>query len=308
MLGAMMLMPKRMPAAVRMKTTPVDKNVCPERADEVAHDFFVVDQHEEKDQCWRHGEDRDYVDDENYVDQRQAGDEDDGGGGGGAESEHGVERFAFSHGKVEAVRFVGDFSEGVGGRGGDGDGGDDAGFDHAESEERSAEAADDGLESLGEFGGLEIVGGHLMSEERGGGEDGGEGGGGCERGAEDGVDAAEADVFGGHAFVDGGALLEEKHPGGDGGADVGEDDEESVFVEARERLPGDEGVADRVPAGVGHERDGNEDQIEHGGGEGDALPGPVAVAHQRAVEDHEGDEDGDPGTERRRSRGRRGWR
>jgi len=42
------------------------------------------------------------------------------------------------------VRFVGDFSEGIGGRGGDGDGGDDAGFDHAESEERCAEAADDG--------------------------------------------------------------------------------------------------------------------------------------------------------------------
>ena len=129
------------------------------------------------------------------------------------------------------MRFVSDLAESVGGRGGDGDGGDDSGFEHTESKEGRAEASDDGLESLSEFGSLKIVGGHLMSKERSGGEDGGDGGCGCERGSENGVDAAEANIFGGHAFVDGGALLEEKHPGGDGCADVGEDDEESVFVE-----------------------------------------------------------------------------
>ena len=115
--------------------------------------------------------------------------------------------------------------------------------------------------------------------------------------ADHGVGAAEADVFGGHALVDGGALLEEKHPGSDGGADIGEDDQENVFVEAGERLPGDECAAHRVPTGVGHERDGNEDQIECGGGESDALPGPIAVTHQGGVEDDERDEDCDPGTD-----------
>jgi hypothetical protein len=43
-------------------------------------------------------------------------------------------------------------------------------------------------------------------------------------GTVDGVDEAEANVFGGEAFVDGGALLEEEHPRGDGCADIGEDD------------------------------------------------------------------------------------
>src|SRR5271163_2644667 len=50
------------------------KYVCPPRADQVAHNFFVVDQHEKEHQCWGHGENCDYVYDENYVDQRQAGD------------------------------------------------------------------------------------------------------------------------------------------------------------------------------------------------------------------------------------------
>jgi len=105
---------------------------------------------------------------------------------------------------------VGDFSEGIGGRGGDGDGGDDAGFDHAESEERCAEAADDGLKGLGEFGGLEIIGGHLMAKS------------GAvarmvamaaavARAAPRTVSiAAEADVFDGHAFVDGGRFAGRK--------------------------------------------------------------------------------------------------
>ena len=115
-------------------------------------------------------------------------------------------------------------------------------------------------------------------------------------GAEDGVDAAEANVFGGHAFVDGGALLEEEHPGGDGGSDIGEDDEQRVFVEAGERpCQVMKRVADGVPAGMGHERDGNEDQVEERGGEGDAFPGPVAMTHERGVEDDECEEDGEPG-------------
>ena len=49
--------------------------------------------------------------------------------------------------------------------------------------------------------------------------------------------------------------------------------------------------------GVGHERDGNEDQVECGGGEGDAFPGPIAVTHQGGVEDDQRDEDCDPGTD-----------
>ena len=93
-----------------------------------------------------------------------------------------------------------------------------------------------------------------MGEERSGRENRGDGGGGGKGGADHGVGAAEANVFGGHALVDGGALLEEKHPGRDGGADIGEDDEENMLVEAAgKRLPGDEGMADRAPAGVSHE-------------------------------------------------------
>ncbi len=54
-------------------------------------------------------------------------------------------------------------------------------------------------------------------------------------------------------------------------------------------------MADGMPAGVGHERDWNEDQVECGCGEGDAFPGPVAVTHERGVEDYQRDEDRDPG-------------
>src|SRR5208283_618687 len=93
------------------------------------------------------------------------------------------------------------------------------------------------------------------------------------------------------------ALLEEKHPGGHGGAGIGKDDEESVLVEAGERLPGEEGVADRGPAGVRHERDGNENQVECSGGESDAFPGPITVTHQGSVENDEGNEDGHPGAD-----------
>src|ERR1700688_407014 len=134
-----------------------------------------------------------------------------------------------------------------------------------------------------------------MSEERGGGEDGGDGRGGGECSAEEGVDAAEADVFGGHALVDGGALLKEKHPGSDGGADGGENEEKSVFVKAGKRLPGCERMADVVPVGMGHERDGNKSQIEYRGGESDAFPRPVAMAHESGVEDDECEEDSRPG-------------
>jgi hypothetical protein len=96
-----------------------------------------------------------------------------------------------------------------------------------------------------------------VSEQRRGGNYGGKGGGGGQRGAEHSVDAAEADIFRGHALVDGGALLKKKHPGRDGCADVGEDEEQSVFVETGERMPGDEGMTDRVPTGMGHESDRN---------------------------------------------------
>ena len=180
---------------------------------------------------------------------------------------------------------MGDLSVGVRRRCGDGDGGDDAGFDHAEGEEGRAEAADQRLKSLREFGCLEIVGGHLMSEQRGGRQNGCDSSGGCQCSSDHGVGTAEADVFGGHALVDGGALLEEKHPGSNGGADIGEEDQESVFVETGERLPGNECAAHRVPTGVSHERDGNEDQVEGSGGESDAFPGPIAVTHQGGVED-----------------------
>src|SRR5271170_3859694 len=62
-------------------------------------------------------------------------------------------------------------------------------------------------------------------------------------------------------------------------------------------MPGDEGVADRVPTGVSHERDRNEYQVEYGGGEGDAFPSPIAVTHQCGVEDDERDEDRGPGAD-----------
>src|SRR5579872_2402826 len=60
-------------------------------------------------------------------------------------------------------------------------------------------------------------------------------------------------------------------------------------------------MVDCVPIGMGHKRDGNEDQVEGGGGEGDAFPGPVTVAHECGVEDDEGDGDGCPGGDAEKS-------
>src|SRR5580700_7440637 len=193
------------------------------------------------------------------------------------------------------MRFVRDLSEGIGGRSGNGDGGYDAGLDHAEGKQRCAKAADDRLKGLGKFGGLEIVSGHLMGEQRGGCEDRGDGRSRCQRGSQYRVDAAEADVFGGHSLVDGGALLEEKHPGRNGGADVGEHDQQSVFIKAGKRLPGEECMAYRMPTGVGHERDWNEYQVEYGGGESDAFPSPIAMTHERGVKNDESNQDCNPG-------------
>src|SRR5579863_2371066 len=54
-------------------------------------------------------------------------------------------------------------------------------------------------------------------------------------------------------------------------------------------------MADGVPARVSHERDGNKNQVEGGGGKGDAFPRPIAMTHERGVENDERDEDGGPG-------------
>src|ERR1700677_1907904 len=92
------------------------KELGPQGVNERAHDFFVVDEKKEEDQSRGHGQDRDYIYDENHVDKRQARNENNTGASGGAETEDGVKRLAFSHGQIEAVRLVRDFAEGVGGR------------------------------------------------------------------------------------------------------------------------------------------------------------------------------------------------
>src|SRR5579863_1508523 len=93
------------------------QHVCPQRTHQLSHDFFVVNQHIKEHQCRRHGQDRDHVDDQHYIYQREPGDKDDDGSGYGTQRQYRVERLAFSHGEVQAVRFAGDFAEGVGGRG-----------------------------------------------------------------------------------------------------------------------------------------------------------------------------------------------
>ena len=54
-------------------------------------------------------------------------------------------------------------------------------------------------------------------------------------------------------------------------------------------------AADRAPMRMAQQGDGDEYQVEHGGDERDALPGPVAMGHQRDEEDEPCAEDGDGG-------------
>src|ERR1700681_132225 len=49
-----------------------------------------------------------------------------------------------------------------------------------------------------------------------------------------------------------------------------------------------------MPIRVGHERNRNKYQVECGCGERDPFPGPIAVAHQRRVQNDEGDENCHP--------------
>jgi hypothetical protein len=108
-------MPNSRPAATRITTTASARALAHSRADEVSHNFAIVHQHVEKQQCWRHGQDCDDVDQQHDIDQGDAGDQDQAGGGGGFENQDQIERFSLLEGKIQAVRTVSDFSEGVGG-------------------------------------------------------------------------------------------------------------------------------------------------------------------------------------------------
>jgi len=64
-----------------------------------------------------------------------------------------------------------------------------------------------------------------------------------------------------------------------GGADVSEDDEEDVLLKPGSGCQVTKAWPTECQLGWVMRRDWNEDQVEYGGGEGDALPGPVAVRH-----------------------------
>ena len=72
------------------------------------------------------------------------------------------------------------------------------------------------------------------------------------------VKAAGVDVARLHAFVHNRALLEEKHPGRYCRADVGQDQHQNfVAVSVRQRRPGDQRMADRMPIRTRQNRGGN---------------------------------------------------
>ena len=95
-----------------------------------------------------------------------------------------------------------------------------------------------------------FAGAHVVGEERRRGDDRGDGGGGGKEPLRGRVARPKPISRGVRPLSDGGALLEEEHPGRDGGADIREQDQEHVSIDAAgKRLPGDERVADGAPQG-----------------------------------------------------------
>src|ERR1035437_6752567 len=98
----------------------------------------------------------------------------------------------------------------------------------------------------------------------------------------------------GQALVGNGALLEEQHPRRHRSSDIGEQDENCFLRESTgKRFPGEQRAADGSPVGMAQQGDRDEYQVEHGGDEGNALPGPIAMGHQGDEEDDPCTEDGD---------------
>jgi len=84
--------------------------------------------------------------------------------------------------------------------------------------------------------------------------------------------AAEADVFDGHAFVDGGALLKKSIQGVTVAPMSARTMRRTSLLKPGSGCQVTKAWPTGVPTGVGHERDWNEDQVEYGGGEGGCAP------------------------------------
>ena len=92
------------------------QHIRPQRTDQLSHDFAVVDQHVEKEQSRRHGQHGDHIHDQHDINQRDAGNQHQSSRRGGLENQDKIKRFSLLEGKIQTVRAVSDFPEGVGRR------------------------------------------------------------------------------------------------------------------------------------------------------------------------------------------------
>jgi len=79
--GEITLTPNKSPAAMRMITTPSASTLAHPRADQFTHDLAIVDQHVQKKQRRRHGQNSDHIYQQNDVHQRNSRNQYQSGGG-----------------------------------------------------------------------------------------------------------------------------------------------------------------------------------------------------------------------------------
>ena len=155
---------------------------------------------------------------------------------------------------------------------------------------------------------LKVLGSHVVSEQWGCCNDS------CDRSCRgqsspyDRIDAAKVDVFRGESLVNRCALLKEKHPRGHSCANVSQHDDQSVLAQAaRERLPGNECAADRVPIRVCKQGNGNENKIENGDSEQGSFPCPITVHYYSQTQEHKCTDQPQPMGVHRKIPGLPGW-
>ena len=87
------------------------EDIGPAWADQISHDFAVVHQHVEKQQRWRHCQNRNHIHHQHDIDERNAWDENKRCGRGRFENQDKIERFSLLERQIQAVRPVRDLSD-----------------------------------------------------------------------------------------------------------------------------------------------------------------------------------------------------
>ena len=265
--------------------------------DVLAHEFAIVEEHQEEEHRGGHEHRGDDLDAQVEEAERKLGQEDESSGKNRPEERRGVERPGIAGAGVDRAGELERLADRPGRARRDDDRGDEPGLDEAKGEEFGPERPDPLDEVVDDDEGGKILGVRKPVQEGASERDDREGHGHHAGHPDHEIATARRDVFRQKPFVDHAGLLEKELPGRDGGSDIGGEEHEEG---GREEPPGDEpvgaheGPRDRPPVGVGEDHDRHEHEIEDGHPEGDPLPAPVAEKHEDVSDEEEREKDTQP--------------